>query len=185
MIKPADLIAPIQFAEKTTLDHPLEHLTACHRRIEERLATLERVIPYFAAEKREEALSAVESSLRFFDTNGSWHTADEEESLFPRIAAGLTEEERGFVAKLEAQHQEAEGVYVRLKEAASELKKESPCSQERIEEYAALCRRLCAIYREHIKAEDGRIPEIGKRVLSAAELEQISQEMKLRRGLQS
>ncbi|MBI4903769.1 MAG: hemerythrin domain-containing protein [Acidobacteria bacterium] len=183
MIRPADLIAPVQFAEKTTLDHPLEHLTACHRRIEERLATLERVIPHFI-DKRDEAISAMESSLRFFDTNGSWHTADEEESLFPRIADRLTGDERGFIDKLEAEHQEAENIFTKLRAVAAKLKEDTPCSQERIDQYAALCRTLCTIYRGHIQAEDARIPEIGHRVLSEAELELISQEMKLRRGLQ-
>lgn len=183
MIKPADLVAPVQFAEKATLDYPLEHLTACHRRIEERLATLERVIPHFA-DKREEALAAIASAMRFFDTNGNWHTADEEESLFPRIASGLNEEESALVAKLEAQHQEAEAIFARLRAVVAKLKEENPCSQQRIKEYAELCGTLCAIYREHIQVEDSRIPAIGRRILSPRELDLISQEMKLRRGLQ-
>jgi hemerythrin-like domain-containing protein len=183
VIRTADLLNPPQFAEKTTLDHPLEHLTACHRRIEDRLATLERVIPHLES-RREEALAAIHGSLRFFDTNGSWHTADEEESLFPRMSALMSEEERGFVDTLSAEHQEAENVYHALKQTVSALKKENPCQPETMEEYKTLCGRLCSIYRAHIQAEDARIPEMGHRLLGEEALEQISQEMKLRRGLQ-
>ena len=43
MITPQQLIQGPQEGEQATLDRPLEHLVACHRRIEERLRTLERV----------------------------------------------------------------------------------------------------------------------------------------------
>src|SRR5215469_12168280 len=97
----------------STLDHPLEHLVACHARIEERLAILERAGEYLDA-KPEEAQQALESVFRYFETSGVMHTADEEESVFPRLAGRLNEEEREYVAALEEQHREAEELYARL-----------------------------------------------------------------------
>jgi len=68
--------------ESTTLDAPLEHLMACHRRIEERLATLERAGAALES-RRDEALGAIRAAFAFMDSNGAIHTRDEEESLFP------------------------------------------------------------------------------------------------------
>lgn len=178
MIKPADLCAGSKQPESATLDRPLDHLVACHRRIEERLATLERVIPHLGT-RRFEALEAIAGCFRFFDTNGAWHTADEEESLFPRLEPALTEEERAYLQELERQHDEAEGVYGQLKQAVEGLRR----GHANEAAYQALVERLCALYRAHIASEDARLPEIGRRILSAAGLAEVSREMKQRRGL--
>ena len=68
-------------APANTLDSPVEHLLACHRRIEQKLETLARAVEA----NHDEALARV---FHFFDTNGLLHTQDEEESIFPRLEAG-------------------------------------------------------------------------------------------------
>lgn len=70
--------------ELSTPDAPLEHLMACHRRIEERLATFERAGEALV-ERREEALKAIRSAFAFMESNGAMRTWDEEESVFPRL----------------------------------------------------------------------------------------------------
>ena len=156
----------------STLDHPLEHLVACHARIEERLAILERAGEYLDA-KPEEAQQALESVFRYFETSGVMHTADEEESVFPRLAGRLSEEDREYVAALEKQHREAEELYTRLKRG----------SQGDLAEYREVVARFCRLYREHIASENERLIAVGKRLLPSAELDAISTEMKQRRGL--
>jgi len=54
----------------------------CHRRIEERLATLERAAEHLN-DRTGAALVAFRSVFEFMDSAGVLHTADEEESLFP------------------------------------------------------------------------------------------------------
>ena len=49
--------------------------------------------------------------------------------------------------------------------------------------YTELAAALCALYRQHIQNEDARFPVIANRVLSAADLDGISREMKQRREL--
>jgi hemerythrin-like domain-containing protein len=182
MIQSADLCAPPKQSERQTLDRPLDHLVACHRRIEDRLATLERLTPHFR-ERREEALQALRSCLRFFDSNGVWHTEDEELSLFPRLAPLLSEEERGYVAGLERQHDVAEAAYAELKEVAETLESEPSASDASASKYAAAVTRLAGLYRAHITSEDARLVEIGRKYLSEESLAGISLEMKRRRGL--
>ena len=158
----------------TTLDRPLDHLVACHRRIEERLAILERVAGHLES-RRQEALEAAAACFRFFDSNGVWHTADEEESLFPRLRPRLTAEELAYIEQLEQQHREADTLYVELKSLAG--------AAEPGDRFRALVARLSDLYRSHIASEDRTLIALGRRALTEVELSAISGEMKRRRRL--
>jgi hemerythrin-like domain-containing protein len=181
MITPEQLLQAKSQESGSTLDRPLDHLTACHRRIEQRLATLERVSGHLGL-RYDEALEAIEACFRFFDTSGILHTADEEESVFPRLQPALTGEERAFIGTLEDQHREADRIYAELKAIANELQA-GPPSDELREQYSAAVRRLAELYRSHMAAEDQTLIALGQRVLSAHELTEISREMKQRRQL--
>jgi len=160
----------------------MEHLTACHRRIEQRLATLERVAAHLDRNSTE-ALEAIASCFRFFESNGVLHTADEEESVFPRLQPRLSGEERRFIANLEDQHREADRLYAELKAIAGELQSGLPASRELQDRYRERATRLAELYRSHIAAEDETLIALSQRILSAPELAEISREMKSRRGL--
>lgn len=163
-----------------TLDSPIDHLNACHRRIEERLQTLERVGPHLVG-RTAEALKALEAVFWFFDSSGATHTADEEESFFPRIAAHLTPGEQQFLNELELEHSQAEGIYDTLKSHVAQLT--NPPTETEVARYNELAAELCTLYRQHIKNEDSRFPAIAARILTPADLDAISKEMKLRRNL--
>ena len=163
-----------------TLDSPIDHLNACHRRIEERLDTLERVAPHLLTNTNE-ALAAIQSVFSFFDSSGVNHTADEERSFFPRMASRLTPEERQFLNDLENEHARAEAIYASLKSHVANMAN-PPAAPDQIR-YTELAAALCALYRQHIRNEDARFPAIANRSLSAADMEAIAREMKQRRGL--
>ena len=163
-----------------TLDTPIDHLNACHRRIEERLQTLERIGPNLA-DRTAEALTALQAVFWFFDSSGATHTADEEDSFFPRIAPHITPEEQQFINDLQVEHARAEAIYDELKRHVAAL--DSPPTPAQVDRYVQLAAELCSLYRQHIIHEDARFPAIAARTLSAADLEAISQEMKVRRGL--
>ena len=182
MITPAQLLQPKSQETGSTLDRPLEHLTACHRRIEQRLDTLERVADHLT-DKRGEALEAMEACFRFFESNGILHTADEEESLFPRLQRGLSDAEQKFIVQLEDQHREADQLYAELKAIAAQLEDGQTVSGELQQRFRTASGRLAELYRSHIATEDRTLIALGRRVLSLAELAEISGEMKRRRGL--
>src|SRR5579883_1576389 len=103
-----------------TIDRPIEHLTACHRRIEDRLATLERAGELLESPDetaKAEAMQAITSAIRFLDSSGVMHTVDEESSLFPRLLPRLDSGERDYVESLERQHREVDQAYAELKAA--------------------------------------------------------------------
>lgn len=158
------------------IDRPIEHLTACHRRIEDRLATLERAGEWLAAadEKRKtEAIDAITSALQFLDSSGVMHTVDEETSLFPRLLPRLDSGERDYVQALERQHREVDQAYAELKSA---FHASDPAR------YRAAVARVAGLYREHIASEDRILTVIAARCLSPADLDAIAAEMRARRS---
>src|ERR1019366_3223821 len=69
-------------------DNPIGMLVDCHRRIERFLQILCGVAERAHGRKLEDGeKTAVEDALRYFRVGGRRHTADEEESLFPRMRA--------------------------------------------------------------------------------------------------
>ncbi len=149
---------------------------ACHRRIEERLDTMERAAAHLE-DLREEALQAFSSAFQFMDTSGVLHTADEEESLFPRLRPLLEQGERTYLAGLEHDHTEAHRMYTSLKSLIA--------SPEQTEEWRAQVRgvveRLTALYRRHIASEDDALQTYAEQHLGPEVLAEIATEMKRRR----
>ena len=158
---------------------PIEHLFACHRRIEDRLSILERAGEHIELAPGE-ALTAITNSLRFMDTSGVLHTVDEEQSIFPRLRSHLTADELAYLDELESQHREADRVYESLKGVVTELTQSQ--TPELIHQYRDLVKRLAHAYRDHIASEDATLLPIGRRVLNGSELAEIQSEMRGRRA---
>ncbi|PYV99204.1 MAG: hypothetical protein DMG89_08830 [Acidobacteria bacterium] len=77
---------PVQIgAQAHNFSDPTGLLSDCHRRIEMFLRTLEGVASVIDRPLTEETRAALESALRYFREAAPKHTADEEESLFPRM----------------------------------------------------------------------------------------------------
>ena len=171
MIRTEDLFAP----KRDTLSHPLEHLMACHRRIEQRLGVFVKAGEVFEDDPAA-AREAVQSACAFMERSGVQHTEDEEQSLFPRLAPHLDADDAEFVGALEAEHKVADAAYARLQQAIAGL-------PESLAEYRAAARDLREIYLHHIAVDDEKLMALGGRVLSPGELYAISREMRARRGL--
>jgi hemerythrin-like domain-containing protein len=158
------------------IDRPIEHLTACHRRIEDRLSTLERAGESLGSDderKESEAIEAIASAIRFLDSSGVTHTVDEESSLFPRLLPRLDEGEKEYVESLERQHRELDEAYAELKAALH---------NRELNRYRAAVSRVAQLYRQHIASEDRILTAIASRHLSPADLEAIAAEMRGRRS---
>jgi hemerythrin superfamily protein len=77
---------PIQIGAKThSFADPTGLLSDCHRRIKMFLGTLEAVAKTIDEPPSENTRQALLGSLRYFAEAAPKHTADEEESLFPRL----------------------------------------------------------------------------------------------------
>lgn len=167
-------------ATLATLESPIDHLMACHRRIEQQLDTLVKAADYLESangdRQREEALLAISNCFVFLETSGTLHTEDEEASIFPRLRQYASRQETEFMNGLEAQHAVADDLYGALKVSASNLR-----SWSDVERYRESAQALRNFYRAHIRAEDESLKPIALWLLSAPALDEISREMKARR----
>lgn len=150
---------------------------ACHRRIEQRLAAMERAAAALGA-NRKEALAALDGALRFLDTSGALHTEDEEESVFPRLRARMEPGERTFLAGLEHDHAEAGMIHRRLRELAAKAGE----GLEHDGELRGAVEQLAALYRRHIESEDATLTAYARALLTPQERLAIADEMRGRRN---
>jgi hemerythrin-like domain-containing protein len=166
--------------EPATVDRPLEHLLACHRRIEERLATLDTAGRHLH-DRRDEALQAISNSLAFFDVNVARHSADEEESIFPRLRERLPASDLRLLNRLEDDHAAADKLLGDLRglfEAAQQGHIEAALQSDFIE----TVQNLTDLFRVHIAAEDEHLIALATSALDSESLIAIADEMKARRG---
>jgi Hemerythrin HHE cation binding domain len=78
---------PVQIGAKNhEYSEPLGLLSDCHRRIEMFLVSLSAIAKVAGPPLNDEGRRALENALRYFREAAPKHTADEEQSLFPRLS---------------------------------------------------------------------------------------------------
>lgn len=161
---------------------PLGLLAACHGRIESQCATLLRLPPYLDlhgcdAQARQAALKA----LRYFESAGRHHHADEERDLFPllRIHAAEAREETlpAVLDCLELQHGEMERAWQALAAPLAAIAdgRLAPGLLPQVKDFARL-------YRDHMAVENALILPFARERLTVVELCALGERMATRRG---
>lgn len=162
-------------------DDPIGMLKDCHRRIESFLGILCIVIDRkqggnLTGEERD----AIQAALQYFRTGGQRHTADEEESLFPRlreVAAESFEE----IDRLEDDHHEANDLHQSIERTYSlwiDSGVLDPADTKRLHTETA---RLKQLYADHIHVEETIVFAQASRVLDNKSIAAIGNEFRLRR----
>jgi len=170
-----------------TFAEPLELLSDCHRRVEFFLGILARV----GEDASETALSppereALAAALRYFREAAPRHTADEEDSLFPRLRRSghpLATAVLAQVELLEADHLAAGADHAEVEACGQTWLGVGQLSTEARARFCAAVARLQARYGPHIALEDGTVFPAAASILSAADLAEVGGEMARRRGL--
>lgn len=162
-----------------SLDEPLEILEACHGRIESQLQTLARLLDHLPQHGADtQARQAATAVLRYFNTAGNNHHADEEENLFPllRLRAGDQPRTEALIAELLHDHEQ---MTVARSIVLAQLKRVTGGDA------AALLRAdvesMSAIYRAHIAHENTELLPLAARVLTPADQQNLSRAMTARR----
>jgi len=166
--------------------NPLGVMSDCHRRIEHFLHLLITV----TAQARGGALSAeqrdaMEVALRYFEEAEPKHTADEEESLFPRLRASQhsrTPEALAIVDALAEDHEVAQAHHARVSILGHRWLAEGRLSAAAAHELATRLDALATLYRRHIPVEDGELLPLARSILSAEDIAALGGEMAARRG---
>ncbi|HTW79276.1 MAG TPA: hemerythrin domain-containing protein [Terracidiphilus sp.] len=160
-------------------DDPLGMLKDCHRRIERFLGIL--CIVAECAQSRsltEEESAAVNAALNYFRVGGQRHTADEEESLFPRlIAAGDFAE----LDRLEHDHAEAGELHAEVEALYRSWISGGSLDESERSRLQSSTSRLRDLYQAHIQVEDNVVFPKAAQVLGNDVIEAIGREFRARR----
>jgi hemerythrin-like domain-containing protein len=178
----------LQIGEKPspTFDDPLGLMSDCHRRVESFLRALiivtEQANGCPLNEKQREGL---QTALRYFSEAAPKHTADEENSLFPRMRALAYEEVEAALKKidaLEADHRVAGAAHETVERIGKRWLEQNQLPQNDVIDLVKQLRLLHGIYERHIAVEDNEIFPLAGKVLPTEQLAEIGREMALRRG---
>ena len=169
-----------------SFDEPLGLLSDCHRRIEHFLHVLEVVAGRASREPLTRAQRTdLDAAVRYFANAAPRHTADEEESLFPRLRASNDPDALralDLVARLERDHEEADRHHAAVDALVRRWLADGALPQESLAELRAHLATLRSIYEPHIGIEDRELFPAAGRALSSDAIHAIGQEMAARRG---
>ncbi|HEV2400839.1 MAG TPA: hemerythrin domain-containing protein [Candidatus Sulfotelmatobacter sp.] len=178
---------PVQIGTKThNFTDPTGLLSDCHRRVEMFLGTLDAVAKVIDRPVTEETSRALESALRYFGQAAPKHTADEEESLFPRLRRIDDPEVQSALEqldRLEDDHRWAAPLHAEVERLGAQYLLNSSLSDAEIVEFRDAVARLVSMYKQHLSIEDGLIFPLASRMLSHTEKAAIANEMADRRNV--
>jgi hemerythrin-like domain-containing protein len=168
-------------------DDPLGLLADCHRRIEYFLDELLRITRTTSGRSLDpDEWRQLLRALRYFETSEPWHTADEEQSLFPRLRASqgpgaaravqLLQQLEGEHAMVNAHHHMISVFCRRWLDHGFLTEIDTRDLLDRLTD-------LQSIYREHIAIEDRELFPAAVWLLSPRQLEEIGREMAARRSV--
>lgn len=160
-------------------DSPLDMLHACHDRIMDQCATLQKLqqhLPMHGCDTQ--AQQAAQAILRYFDTAGRFHHQDEEEDLFPRLRDSGNSDAAALMQQLLQDHQNMDALWAKLRDLLLEVAAGN---------LAELDRKLVAdftlAYGKHVMLENMKLLPLSARILSPELLKQIGNNMAARRGV--
>ena len=180
---------PIVIGAKRESDFtdPIGMLGDCHRRIEMFLNVLVRVAEQVHGDAlNEEQRGALETALRYFREAAPKHTADEEESLFPRLRRIEDAGVRTFLARIESLEEEhvcADRSHGEVDSLGRLWLRDGMLPREQASRLLEVLVQLRDLYRHHIATEDTEVFPAAAAALTASDRQAIGNEMASRRGI--
>lgn len=178
---------PVQIGDKAhNFSNPTGLLSDCHRRIEMFLGALQAVAQTIDQPLTQETAHALTAALRYFREAAPKHTADEEESLFPRLRRVHTPEAQAALAQLEQlekDHRWADAVHGDVDRLGQQYLSTSRLSPHEANQFRTAVGQLGSMYRQHIRIEDHVIFPVADRLLSPTDRSSIAKEMADRRNI--
>ena len=171
---------------ESDFSEPLGMLRDCHKRIQFFLTDLMRLADSSAEPLDSARRTALERALRYFRESGPRHTADEEESLFPRMrkmSDARVDEALKEIRELEADHQRANEAHAAVEALGSRWLKEGVLSEDDASRLKSFMRELSKLYEHHLEVENNAVFPLAASLLSGQDKTEIGREMAARRGL--
>ena len=164
-------------------DDPIGMLKDCHRRIEQFLHVLCLVVERAPGRPlTDEEAGAVKSARNYFRVGGQRHTADEEQSLFPRMRAEQkTASALEKIEALESDHREADDLHAAVEKLYTSWLEGSALTEDELRNLRASTERLKQLYEGHIRIEENLVFPSAAQGLDRTTIAQISEEFRARR----
>jgi hemerythrin-like domain-containing protein len=176
---------PIQIGTKAhDFDNPTELMSDCHRRVEMFLGTLNAVAGFNGRQLTEDESRSLGRALQYFREAAPKHSADEEESLFPRLRALSDPEVRSVfedLARLEQEHNLAAPLHAEIERLGLNWLRDGKLTQADAAQFQSAVTSLATLYRTHINFEDTILFPLASRMLTSPQKAEIAQEMATRR----
>jgi iron-sulfur cluster repair protein YtfE (RIC family) len=176
---------PVQIGAKAhSFAEPTGLLSDCHRRIEMFLGTLVRVSEFTAHPLDADARAALAAALKYFREAAPKHTADEEESLFPRLRQMRNAEVDATIHTLdplEHEHRRADLLHAEVDQLGRQWLEAGTLAPADAQRFRSDVSELASIYKEHIRIEDDVVFPLAGRMLSPSDKAAIALEMAARR----
>ena len=180
---------PITIGAKRESDFtdPIGMLGDCHRRIEGFL----NVLVVMAAQEKggpltEQHRTALATSLRYFREAAPKHTADEEESLFPRLRRIDPARTQAILARidcLEQDHECAGKAHDEVDRLGQLWLTRGQLSPKEASRLSTVLEQLAKLYRNHIAVEDTEVFPFAASMLPPSDRKSVGAEMAARRGV--
>ena len=163
-------------------DDPLGMLKDCHRRIEHFLNILCVVVGRGQGRAlSEEEIEAIHAALQYFRVGGQRHTADEEESLFPRLRTGSGSGALVEIQGLENDHEAANGLHAVVESLYLKWISDGSLDEFDAHQLASNTARLKELYAVHIQVEEQHVFPRAAQLLDSETIQTIGQEFRNRR----
>ena len=148
------------------------------------LGSLDRIAAEADRPLNADSRGALDTALRYFREAAPKHTADEEESLFPRLRRMQDPEVAAAIDKLtplERDHRRADSLHAEVDQLGRTYLENETLSAEEVRRLREAMSELSGIYKEHIRIEDEIVFPVAGKTLSAADKAVIAGEMEARR----
>lgn len=165
-------------------DEPLGLLTDCHRRIEYFLGVLVRLTQTAKPPLTPDQWKEMQGALNYFAFAAPNHTADEEQSLFPRLRSAKdprATQALECIKELEHDHELAAAHHEAVDRFCRRWLDHGFLSDADIRNLQDRLAELQSLYRDHIAVEDGWLFPVAAQLLSDDQLRDIGREMAARR----
>jgi hemerythrin-like domain-containing protein len=162
-----------------TFDSPLDMLHACHERIMDQCATLQKLMSHLPMHGCDtQAQQAAQAVMRYFDTAGKFHHQDEEIDLFPLLRACNNDEANKLAERLLDEHLYLDEIWMNLRARLQEIADGKLAALER-----TLVGDFSLAYGRHVMLENTKLLPLAARLLNEQQLHEVGKNMAQRRGV--
>jgi pyridoxamine 5'-phosphate oxidase len=171
------------FEPAPDFDQPIAVLKHCHDRIRKQLGTMQKLLAHLSKSGADvEAQQGAKAILKYFNGAAGNHHADEEHDLLPMLQQTAQGEDETLlnqlVPEIMNEHQQMDKAWEVLDRQLQHIAagESSELSEEAVNRFAES-------YRKHMDKEEAHIAPMAKRIFSNAQMAQLGNAMRTRRGI--